>query len=280
MSTRASDLVDALIECLVCEGYVGTPITDSRASIDFSSIAVPDINSHSEWRGHPLVEYMRDLTNAGALSLPFPVFAALLPTVTEGIAEAVLVSSTSPDRVSLSYFTRRVGRERWNFVGMWDWFDFLDDDAEVRNRTLLNVGSIQAASRSTDPEIARNAAAALNTAVGGIKGKAVFCVGLLHSERSVNMVRGKRDQKYDALRAARHKSRRPDRIVVTLRPLQETTRTDASGASTGTHASPAPHWRRGHVRRCASGKVVAISPMLINVRRYADIAPANYVVKD
>jgi len=38
----------------------------------------------------------------------------------------------------------------------------------------------------------------------------------------------------------------------------------ASSCGDGSHASPKPHWRRGHVRRYQNGKVSAISPCLVN----------------
>lgn len=38
----------------------------------------------------------------------------------------------------------------------------------------------------------------------------------------------------------------------------------------GTHASPKPHMRRGHVRRYKSGKVVAIKPMIVNKSKMPD----------
>lgn len=38
----------------------------------------------------------------------------------------------------------------------------------------------------------------------------------------------------------------------------------------GTHASPKPHMRRGHVRRLKSGKIVAVKPMVINKHKMPD----------
>jgi len=44
----------------------------------------------------------------------------------------------------------------------------------------------------------------------------------------------------------------------------------------GTHASPRPHWRRGHVRVLGSGKISTVSPCLVN--GVADL-PTNVTVK-
>lgn len=38
----------------------------------------------------------------------------------------------------------------------------------------------------------------------------------------------------------------------------------------GTHASPKPHMRRGHVRRLKSGKIVAIKPIIVNKHKMPD----------
>lgn len=43
----------------------------------------------------------------------------------------------------------------------------------------------------------------------------------------------------------------------------------------GTHASPVPHLRRGHIRTYPDGRRVWIRDMLVNTRNYADIAPAR-----
>lgn len=48
-------------------------------------------------------------------------------------------------------------------------------------------------------------------------------------------------------------------------------------ASTGTHASPRPHWRRGHTRTLKSGKKVAVKPFIVNFK--GDIIPPKGVYK-
>jgi hypothetical protein len=35
----------------------------------------------------------------------------------------------------------------------------------------------------------------------------------------------------------------------------------------GTHASPRLHWRRGHVRRLANGKITNVRPTLVGVMK-------------
>lgn len=50
----------------------------------------------------------------------------------------------------------------------------------------------------------------------------------------------------------------------------------ASGDGTGgTHASPRPHWRRGHVRRYASGTTTVVAPCIVNGDGSA-ISPKQY----
>lgn len=48
----------------------------------------------------------------------------------------------------------------------------------------------------------------------------------------------------------------------------------------GTHASPAPHWRRGHIRRLPSGKMTPVSPSLVNWSLGEERPiPKDYLVK-
>lgn len=50
----------------------------------------------------------------------------------------------------------------------------------------------------------------------------------------------------------------------------------ARGAGAGgTHASPRPHWRRGHIRKYSDGKVTMVSPCIVNADGSA-IEPRQY----
>lgn len=66
------------------------------------------------------------------------------------------------------------------------------------------------------------------------------------------------------------------RIRKGKRPFFEWTTVEIKPRSTsqeskgGTHASPKPHMRRGHVRKLKSGKIVSIKPMIVNKHKMPD----------
>lgn len=56
--------------------------------------------------------------------------------------------------------------------------------------------------------------------------------------------------------------------------------TTQAGQTGGTHASPAPHWRRGHLRRLANGQVIKVSPTIVGWKQDSDIAiKKDYILK-
>lgn len=52
-----------------------------------------------------------------------------------------------------------------------------------------------------------------------------------------------------------------DYTTISLTPINENVKTNGIQ---GTHASPRPHWRRGHVRKYKSGRKTWIDPILVN----------------
>lgn len=75
-------------------------------------------------------------------------------------------------------------------------------------------------------------------------------------------------------RARKGKSPIPERHFITIRPGAVHR---AKGDGHGTHASPRTHWRRGHVRRLATGKITAVAPCIVNG---ADAALPTYRVRE
>jgi hypothetical protein len=67
-----------------------------------------------------------------------------------------------------------------------------------------------------------------------------------------------------------------ERRIIRLRPGFV-----ASGGSIkgdGSRASPRMHWRRGHMRRLADGRIIPIPPTLINAAEGVEIRPKDYVI--
>lgn len=60
--------------------------------------------------------------------------------------------------------------------------------------------------------------------------------------------------------------RRAERGRSELVPYTIITNPQASGSAIGTHASPMPHWRRGHIRRYKNGRTIVIEPTLVNAQ--------------
>jgi len=81
----------------------------------------------------------------------------------------------------------------------------------------------------------------------------------------------KRDEKMNAKRVKNGKDPYQDFTVIDLVG-------HISNQGDGTHASPRPHWRRGHVRHLSGGRKIPIDPCMINFKGQ-EIPAALYNVK-
>lgn len=86
-------------------------------------------------------------------------------------------------------------------------------------------------------------------------------IAMLRS-KSVRVYPGERTDKLNKQRAKHGKPPAFPINVVKLVPLRLVQRGDAAG---GHHASPVPHWRRGHVREYAPEKFTDVAPCMVNV---------------
>jgi hypothetical protein len=71
--------------------------------------------------------------------------------------------------------------------------------------------------------------------------------------------------KLNKARAAKGKPAIGDRYKITLRGFS-TARDPSKSMAGGTHASPTPHWRRGHIRHLDGGRVVPVMPTLVGAQ--------------
>ncbi len=69
----------------------------------------------------------------------------------------------------------------------------------------------------------------------------------------------KRDTKMNARREKNGKDPYDDYTVIDLIGK-------IANDANGTHASPVPHWRRGHIRHLENGKMIKIDPMIVNFK--------------
>ena len=67
----------------------------------------------------------------------------------------------------------------------------------------------------------------------------------------------------DKLNAARQRNKKPKLLGYTTISLKPHSDVVSNGVH-GTHSSPTPHWRRGHVRNYESGRKTWINPVLVN----------------
>lgn len=65
----------------------------------------------------------------------------------------------------------------------------------------------------------------------------------------------------EKLNKKRQKNNRPQLLSYTTVDLRDLIISTERG---GTHASPRPHWRRGHIRTLQNGKKIPIEPCLVN----------------
>ena len=85
----------------------------------------------------------------------------------------------------------------------------------------------------------------------------VACYGMLNMKHTMTTETSPAE-KLQKAREAKGKLPLPTTVEVKLDP-----RYAIRGAGPGTHASPRPHWRRGHVRTLQSGKRVPVQPHMV-----------------
>lgn len=111
------------------------------------------------------------------------------------------------------------------------------------------------------------------TTVGGVVG----CMAALASKGVETSKPTEKEVKTALRHPLRKRQQRPD-VRVTLNIPESPS--DRAG---GTHASPVPHWRRGHIRRIARNgetTTIQIPPCLVNAHDEVRVAMKQYVVKD
>jgi hypothetical protein len=83
------------------------------------------------------------------------------------------------------------------------------------------------------------------------------------------------DAAINARRVAAGKKALHSYTTIRIDPDAENRRTNLGGS----HASPAPHWRRGHVRRLGEGRLTVVRPCIVNSTLDALPPPSNYIVR-
>lgn len=102
----------------------------------------------------------------------------------------------------------------------------------------------------------------------------VSSIALL-STKGITLDRTEVSPKLNAKREADGKKRLHSYATIRIDPEHITQR----GHLGGSHASPAPHWRRGHVRKLSSGALAIVRPCVVNAEINPSPPAPQYVVE-
>lgn len=83
----------------------------------------------------------------------------------------------------------------------------------------------------------------------------------------------------DLARINRARARRGKLPLVEVRDLVVTRNRNNSSSLGGSHQSPRLHWRRGHARRMASGRVVRVAPCLVGDASLGCVIKRSYILE-
>lgn len=181
--------------------------------------------------------------------LPFEQMAILLPVRLQGEAYSQGAMTTTLERVGdelVFQLWTNADRDRGSVIVRSSGSLAEDSRIYVSPKFMKGVGK-------DENECAKRGTQSLMVALRRILALAV------HGDPQATVARCTGDAVANAKRV--RKGKRPffEWTTVEIKP-----RSVVSAPSGGTHASPKPHMRRGHVRRLKSGKVVTIKSMIVN----------------